>query len=70
MAAGDLNYLTDDDYKTLSNMFVWLKAVIDMGLVGDTDEERQDAIALMDRFDRSAGIGLISPKGTSWLLVV
>ena len=60
MAAGDLNYMTDDDYKTLSNMFVWLKAVIDMGLVGDTDEERQDAIALMDRFDRSAGIGLIS----------
>jgi hypothetical protein len=60
MAAGDLNYLTDDDYETLSNMFVWLKAVIDMGLVGDTDEERQDAIALMDRFDRSAGIGLIS----------
>ena len=60
MAARDLNYLTDDDYKTLSNMFVWLKAVIDMGLVGDTDEERQDAIALMDRFDRSAGIGLIS----------
>ena len=54
MAAGDLNYLTDDDYKTLSNMFVWLKTVIDMGLVGDTDEERQDAIALTDRFDRSA----------------
>jgi hypothetical protein len=60
MAAGELNVLTDDDYKTLSNMFVWLKAVIDMGLVGDTDEERQDAIALMDRFDRSAGIALIS----------
>ena len=32
MAAGELNVLTDDDYKTLSNMFVWLKAVIDMGL--------------------------------------
>ena len=60
MAGGELNVLTDDDYKTLSNMFVWLKAVIDMGLVGDTDKERQDAIALMDRFDRSAGIALIS----------
>jgi hypothetical protein len=60
MAAGELNVLTDDNYKTLSNMFVWLKAVIDMGLVGDTDEEWQDAIALMDRFDRSAGIALIS----------
>ena len=36
MATEDLNYLTDDDYKTLSNMFVWLRAVIDMGLVGDT----------------------------------
>jgi hypothetical protein len=60
VAGGDLNVLTDDDYKTLSNMFVWLKAVIDMGLVGDTDKERQDAIALMDRFDRSSGIALIS----------
>jgi hypothetical protein len=60
MATEDLNYLTDDDYKTLSNMFVWLRAVIDMGLVGDTDEERQDAIALMERFDLSARIALIS----------
>ena len=51
MAAGELNVLTDDDYKTLSNMFVWLKAVIDMGLVGDTDEDRQDTTALMDWFD-------------------
>jgi hypothetical protein len=41
-------------------MFVWLKAVIDMGLVGDTDDARQDAIAPMDRFDRSAGVALIS----------
>ena len=60
MAGGDLNVLTDDDCKTLSNMFLWLKAVIDMGLVGDTDKERKGAIALMDRFDRSAGIALIS----------
>jgi hypothetical protein len=41
-------------------MFVWLRAIIDMGLVGDTDEERQEAIALMDRFDQSAGIALLS----------
>jgi hypothetical protein len=60
MERRELNYLTDDDCKTLSNMFVWLRAIIDMGLVGDTDEERQDAIALMDRFDRSAGIALLS----------
>ena len=51
MAAGELNVLTDDDHKTLSNMFVWFKAVIDMGLVGDTDEDRQDTMALMDWFD-------------------
>jgi hypothetical protein len=60
MERGELKYLTDDDCKTLSNMFVWLRAIIDMGLVGDTDEERQDAIALMDRFERSAGIALLS----------
>jgi len=53
---GDLDYLTEADIETLRNIFACATAAIDLDMfTGD----KMHAHALMERFDRSAGVALI-----------
>lgn len=53
---GDLDYLTEADMDTLANIFACATAMIGLDMfTGD----KMQAQALMERFDRSAGVALL-----------
>lgn len=53
---GDLDYLTEADIETLAGIFACATAIMNLDMfTGD----KQQARALMERFDRSAGVGLL-----------
>jgi hypothetical protein len=58
---GDLDSLTEEDDQTLTMIFTSVRACLDLGIIGDTEQERQAATNLMDRFAQSAGVALIIP---------